>query len=152
MAIELETLEVLLEVNTARLQESLDKVMPNLENFFKRLEGTSNQSMNRTEANMDITKGANRFADQLERMNKTLESNFKKMQQTSQKSSESVGDSVASGIRRARPKMSKEIDAMVKEMNAKMGQASAAQEKIAYLRSQRQSASNNFTVIAFFRC
>ncbi|WP_251870123.1 transglycosylase SLT domain-containing protein [Enterococcus italicus] len=141
MAIELETLEVLLEVNTARLQESLDKVMPNLENFFKRLEGTSNQGMNRTEANMDISKGANRFADQLERMNKTLESNFKKMQQTSQKSSESVGDSVASGIKRARPKMSKEIDAMVKEMNAKMGQASAAQEKIAYLRSQRQSAS-----------
>lgn len=141
MAIELETLEVLLEFNTARLQESLDKVMPNLENFFKRMESTSNQSMNRTESNMDITKGANRFADQLERMNKMLESNFKKMQQTSQKSSESVGDSVASGIRRARPKMSKEIDAMVKEMNAKMGQASAAQEKIAYLRSQRQSAS-----------
>lgn len=142
MAIELETLEVLLEVNTARLEETMNKVMPNLENFFKRLEGTSNQSMNRTEANMDISKGANRFADQLERMNKTLESNFKKMQQTSQKSSESVGDSVASGIRRARPKMSKEIDAMVKEMNAKMGQAKAQQERIAFLRSQRQSASS----------
>lgn len=142
MAIELETLEVLLEVNTARLQESLDKVMPNLENFFKRLEGTSNQGMNRTEANMDISKGANRFADQLDKMNKTLESNLKRMQQTTQNSSESIGDGVASGIRRGRAKASKEIDSMVKEMDAKLGQAKAQQERIAFLRSQRQSASS----------
>lgn len=142
MAIELETLEVLLEVNTARLQESLDKVMPNLENFFKRLEGTSNQSMNRTEANMDISKGANRFADQLDKMNKMLESNLKRMQQTTKNSSESIGDGVASGIRRGRAKASKEIDSMVKEMDAKLGQAKAQQERIAFLRSQRQSASS----------
>ncbi|MCM6930355.1 transglycosylase SLT domain-containing protein [Enterococcus italicus] len=142
MAIELETLEVLLEVNTARLEETMNKVMPKLENFFKRLEGTSNQSMNRTEANMDISKGANRFADQLDKMNKTLESNLKRMQQTTQNSSESIGDGVASGIRRGRAKASKEIDSMVKEMDAKLGQAKAQQERIAFLRSQRQSASS----------
>lgn len=38
--------------------------------------------------------------------------------------------------------MNKEIDAMINDINAKMGQAKAAQEKVAYLKSQRQSASS----------
>ncbi|PEF14811.1 hypothetical protein CON87_33050, partial [Bacillus cereus] len=57
------------------------------------------------------------------------------------KSSESIGDNLSTGFKKARPKVSKEIDAMLNEINAKMGQAKAAQEKVAYLKSQRQSSS-----------
>lgn len=143
MAIELETLEVLLDVNTQKMQESLERVMPNIENMMKRIEQTTGFSMNKTEQNMDISKGATKFNQQLERLNQNVERMFKNMEQTTAKSSENIGNGMADGVKRARPKVSKEIDAMVKEMNAKLGQAKAQQEKIAYLRSQRQNASQS---------
>lgn len=143
MAIELETLEVLLDVNTQKMQESLERVMPNIENMMKRIEQTTGFSMNKTEQNMDISKGTTKFNQQLERLNQNIERMFKNMEQTTAKSSENIGNGMADGVKRARPKVSKEIDAMVKEMNAKLGQAKAQQEKIAYLRSQRQNASQS---------
>lgn len=143
MAIELETLEVLLDVNTQKMQESLERVMPNIENMMKRIEQTTGFSMNKTEQNMDISKGTTKFNQQLERLNQNVERMFKNMEQTTAKSSENIGNGMADGVKRARPKVSKEIDAMVKEMNAKLGQAKAQQEKIAYLRSQRQNASQS---------
>ena len=143
MAIELETLEVLLDVNTQKMQESLERVMPNIENMMKRIEQTTGYSMNKTEQNMDVSKGTTKFNQQLERLNQNVERMFKNMEQTTAKSSENIGNSMANGVKRARPKVSKEIDAMVKEMNAKLGQAKAQQEKIAYLRSQRQNASQS---------
>jgi len=75
-------------------------------------------------------------------MTETFEKMMSKMEQTTKKSSENIGNNLSTGVKKARPKVSKEVDAMVNEINAKMGQAKAAQEKVAYLKSQRQSASS----------
>ncbi|WP_218009022.1 hypothetical protein, partial [Bacillus thuringiensis] len=99
--------------------------------------------MNRTEKSMDIEKGTTRFTQQIEKMNQNFEKMLGKMEDTTKKSSESIGSNLSSGVKKARPKVSKEIDAMLNDINAKMGQAKAAQEKVAYLKSQRQSASSN---------
>ena len=139
---ELETLEVLLEVNTARIQESIDRVMPNLEGMMSKIEKLTGNSMNRTEKNFDVEKGTTKFTQQVDKMTETFEKMMSKMEQTTKKSSENIGSNLSSGVKKARPKVSKEVDAMVNEINAKMGQAKAAQEKVAYLRSQRQSASS----------
>lgn len=139
---ELETLEVLLEVNTARIQESIDRVMPNLEGMMSKIEKLTGNSMNRTEKNFDVEKGTTKFTQQVEKMTETFEKMMSKMEQTTKKSSENIGNNLSTGVKKARPKVSKEVDAMVNEINAKMGQAKAAQEKVAYLRSQRQSASS----------
>jgi len=139
---ELETLEVLLEVNTARIQESIDRVMPNLEGMMSKIERLTGNSMNRTEKNFDVEKGTTKFTQQVEKMTETFEKMMSKMEQTTKKSSENIGNNLSTGVKKARPKVSKEVDAMVNEINAKMGQAKAAQEKVAYLKSQRQSASS----------
>lgn len=139
---ELETLEVLLDVNTARVEESLERVLPQIESTMNRIQQMSGNSMDRTEKNMNIERGANNFSKQLDKMNQTLEKTMANFEKTTKQSSTQVGDNFSSGIRKARPKVTKEIDAMVNEINAKMGQAKAAQEKVAYLKSQRQSASS----------
>lgn len=139
---ELETLEVLLDINTARVEQSLERALPQIEGFMNRIQQISGKSMDRTEKNMDIEKGASNFTKQLEKMNQTLEKKLTNFERSSKKTSESVGDNFSTGVRKARPKVTKEIDAMVNEINAKMGQAKAAQEKVAYLKSQRQTASN----------
>lgn len=138
---ELETLEVLLDVNTARVQASLDKIMPNIESAMSKIQNITGKSMKQTEDNMNIDKGATQFGKQLEKMNQTFEKMMGHLESSSKKSSESIGDNLSTGFKKARPKVSKEIDAMLNEINAKMGQAKAAQEKVAYLKSQRQSSS-----------
>ncbi|MGH1707754.1 transglycosylase SLT domain-containing protein [Enterococcus gallinarum] len=139
---ELETLEVLLDINTARVEQSLERVLPQIESAMSRIQQMSGNSMDRTEKNMDIEKGASNFTKQLEKMNQALEKTLANFERSTKQSSEAVGDNFATGVRKARPKVTKEIDAMVNEINAKMGQAKAAQEKVAYLKSQRQTASS----------
>lgn len=142
MGLELETLEVLLDINTARVEQSLERFLPQIENFMSRIQQISGNSMDRTEKNMDIEKGASNFTKQLEKMNQALEKTLANFERSTKQSSEAAGDNFATGVRKARPKVTKEIDAMVNEINAKMGQAKAAQEKVAYLKSQRQTASS----------
>lgn len=139
---ELETLEVLLDINTARVEQSLERVLPQIESAMSRIQQMSGNSMDRTEKNMAIEKGASNFTKQLEKMNQALEKTLANFERSTKQSSEAAGDNFSSGIRKARPKVTKEIDAMVNEINAKMGQAKAAQEKVAYLKSQRQTASS----------
>lgn len=139
---ELETLEVLLDINTERVMQSLEKVLPQIENAMSRIERMSGSTMDKTEKNMDIDKGVSNFTKQLDKMTQTLEKTMANFEKSTKQTSEAVGANLATGVRKARPKVTKEIDAMVNEINAKMGQAKAAQEKVAYLKSQRQSASS----------
>ncbi|USI47440.1 phage tail protein [Lactococcus lactis] len=138
---ELETLEILFDANTAKMDEALSKVLPRVEAIMSKFENITGKSMKKTEDNMNIDKGATQFGKQLEKMNQTFEKMMGHLESSSKKSSESIGDNLSTGFKKARPKVSKEIDAMLNEINAKMGQAKAAQEKVAYLKSQRQSSS-----------
>ena len=53
---ELETLEVLLDINTARVEQSLERVLPQIESAMSRIQQMSGNSMDRTEKNMAIEK------------------------------------------------------------------------------------------------
>ncbi len=138
---ELETLEILFDANTAKMDEALSKVLPRVEAIMSKFENITGNSMKKTEDNLNIDKGTTQFGKQLEKMNQTFEKMMSHLESSSKKSSESIGDNLSTGFKKARPKVSKEIDAMLNEINAKMGQAKAAQEKVAYLKSQRQSSS-----------
>ncbi len=138
---ELETLEILFDANTAKMDEALSKVLPRVEAIMSKFENITGKSMKKTEDNLNIDKGVTQFGKQLEKMNQTFEKMMGHLESSSKKSSESIGDNLSTGFKKARPKVSKEIDAMLNEINAKMGQAKAAQEKVAYLKSQRQSSS-----------
>lgn len=139
---ELETLEILLDINMSRMEEKLERVLPNIEKAMSLVEGTTSGSMKKIEKSFDLGKSMSNINKQLENMNQRIEKSFSNLAKSTKQSSEVVGDNFSSGIRKARPKVTKEIDAMVNEINAKMGQTKAAQEKVAYLKSQRQSASS----------
>lgn len=141
MAIELETLEVLLDVNLSKIDAAMDKVWPKFDSMLKKIEGTSKDSMDKTEKNLNIDKGVQAFSKQLDELSKNVERMTNTISKNTKDASSNIGNNFASGIRKAKPKVSKEVDALVNEINAKMGQAKAAQEKVAYLKSQRQDAS-----------
>lgn len=141
MAIELETLEVLLDVNLSRIDAAMEKVWPKFDSMLKKIEGTSKDSMDKTEKNLNIDKGVQAFSKQLDELSKNVERMTNTISKNTKDASSNIGNNFASGIRKAKPKVSKEVDALVNEINAKMGQAKAAQEKVAYLKSQRQDAS-----------
>lgn len=141
MAIELETLEVLLDVNLSKIDAAMEKVWPKFDSMLKKIEGTSKDSMDKTEKNLNIDKGVQAFSKQLDELSKNVERMTNTISKNTKDASSNIGNNFASGIRKAKPKVSKEVDALVNEINAKMGQAKAAQEKVAYLKSQRQDAS-----------
>ncbi|EOK42279.1 transglycosylase SLT domain-containing protein [Enterococcus faecalis] len=141
MAIELETLEVLLDVNLSKIDAAMEKVWPKFDSMLKKIEGTSKDSMDKTEKNLNIDKGVQAFSKQLDELSKNVEHMTNTISKNTKDASSNIGNNFASGIRKAKPKVSKEVDALVNEINAKMGQAKAAQEKVAYLKSQRQDAS-----------
>ncbi len=97
--------------------------------------------MDKTEKNLNIDKGVQAFSKQLDELSKNVEHMTNTISKNTKDASSNIGNNFASGIRKAKPKVSKEVDALVNEINAKMGQAKAAQEKVAYLKSQRQDAS-----------
>ncbi|EIB6793339.1 transglycosylase SLT domain-containing protein [Enterococcus faecalis] len=138
---ELETLEVLLDVNLSRIDAAMEKVWPKFDSMLKKIEGTSKDSMDKTEKNLNIDKGVQAFSKQLDELSKNVERMTNTISKNTKDASSNIGNNFASGIRKAKPKVSKEVDALVNEINAKMGQAKAAQEKVAYLKSQRQDAS-----------
>ncbi|AXG89996.1 TPA: transglycosylase SLT domain-containing protein [Enterococcus faecalis] len=138
---ELETLEVLLDVNLSKIDAAMEKVWPKFDSMLKKIEGTSKDSMDKTEKNLNIDKGVQAFSKQLDELSKNVERMTNTISKNTKDASSNIGNNFASGIRKAKPKVSKEVDALVNEINAKMGQAKAAQEKVAYLKSQRQDAS-----------
>ena len=132
MAIELETLEVLLDVNLSKIDAAMEKVWPKFDSMLKKIEGTSKDSMDKTEKNLNIDKGVQAFSKQLDELSKNVERMTNTISKNTKDASSNIGNNFASGIRKAKPKVSKEVDALVNEINAKMGQAKAAQEKVAY--------------------
>lgn len=140
---ELETLEVLLEVNTKNIKDSIGRVMPDIQKLLSSIEGASGQIMRKTEKNLDMS-------DSFKRMEKTLNdftSGFSKqldrMEKVSKKKSATISTNMAQGFKTTRTQAGKEVDLMVKDINAKMNQAKAKQAQIAELTAKRSVAVSN---------
>lgn len=137
---ELETLEVLLDINLEHIEEKLSRVMPQINKVMSSVEQITGNTMNKTEKNLDVEKGTNKITKQLKEMNDNFVKQMKMMEVNSEKSSENVGKNMSKGFTKARSQVGKDVDAIVTEINSKMGQAKAQQEKMAFLKSQRQGS------------
>lgn len=137
---ELETLEVLLDINLEHIEEKLSRVMPQINKVMSSVEQITGNTMNKTEKNLDVEKGTNKITKQLKEMNDNFVKQMKMMEANSEKSSENVGKNMSKGFTKARSQVGKDVDAIVTEINSKMGQAKAQQEKMAFLKSQRQGS------------
>lgn len=140
MAIELERLEVIIDANVDKIEQQMQKIAPIVEKYLTMMGKNTTQKTEKMEKDLSIEKGISRFEKQLEMMNKNFKRQMEFMEKQSVKSSEGIGKGLSSGIAKGRKHVSKDIDAMINEINAKMGQAKAKQEQIAFLKSQRQGA------------
>lgn len=140
---ELERLEIILEANLEKLEEQFARIKPIVDRTMGSLGMSSEKGISQVERNLDAEKGTNKLIKQLEKMNANFEKQMAMMEKTTQNSSENIGKGLGAGVRKGRSVASKEIDAMVNEINSKMGQAKAQQEKLAFLKTQRQSAASS---------
>lgn len=139
---ELETLEIFIEANTEKIQAQLEPLMPYFDKVFGNIERITGQSVNRTEKKMDVGDGVNNINKQFEQMQKMYEKNLEMMEKITSSSTANIEKGLTKGFQQSRKTVGKEVDALVKDINNKMGRAKAEQEKLAFLQAQRQDASS----------
>lgn len=139
---ELETLEIFIEANTEKIQAQLEPLMPYFDKVFGNIERITGQSINKTEKKMDVGDGVNNINKQFEDMQKMYKKNLDLMEKITSSSTANIEKGLTKGFQQSRKTVGKEVDALVKDINNKMGRAKAEQEKLAFLQAQRQDASS----------
>lgn len=137
---ELERLEVVLEMNTARFEESMKKVMPQITSMLNRIEQATGRNKKTIENNMDMTSATKKLDKTLNDFTNNFAKQLKKAEDVSKKSVAVTGRNLEQGFKKTRTSAGKEVDLMIGDINAKMKQAQAAQNKIAHLTAQRSVA------------
>ncbi|WP_035053106.1 peptidoglycan DD-metalloendopeptidase family protein [Carnobacterium pleistocenium] len=139
---DLETLQVVLEMNVEKVQASIDKILPSINNMMSKIERVTGKSMDQTEKKMDIDKGTANVEKQLVQMNKIVEKQLASTEKLVERMSTNTGKNLSKGFAKGRTQVNKDVDALVKDINAKMMQAKSQQEKLAFIKTQRQTASS----------
>lgn len=139
---ELETLEIIIDANMEKMEEQFQRVMPFIDKVMGNMERVTGQSINKTEKNMDVGDGINNMSKQFEQMTKMYEKQMDMMEKITSSSTANIDKGLTKGFQQSRKVVGKEVDALVKDINSKMGRAKAEQEKLAFLQAQRQDASS----------
>ncbi|WEY49760.1 phage tail protein [Latilactobacillus sakei] len=140
---ELETLEVYIDANLSRINEQLEKIYPAFEKAFSKVEQITGASMDKTEKSMDISKGSNKLIDEVKKINDNMSKQFDNMSKNAESSMSKTGDGMAKGMATSRIKIGKEVDQLVNNVNSKMDQARAIQQKVSYLQNKKAVATSS---------
>lgn len=140
---ELETLEVYIDANLSRINEQLEKIYPAFEKVFSRVKQITGASMDKTEKSMDISKGSNKLIDEVKKINENMSKQFDNMSKNAESSMSKTGDGMAKGMTASRVKVGKEVDQLVNNVNSKMDQARAIQQKVSYLQNKKAVATSS---------
>lgn len=140
---ELETLEVYIDANLSRINEQLEKIYPAFEKVFSRVEQITGASMDKTEKSMDISKGSNKLIDEVKKINENMSKQFDNMSKNAESSMSKTGDGMAKGMAASRVKVGKEVDQLVNNVNSKMDQARAIQQKVSFLQNKKAVATSS---------
>ncbi|BCX29446.1 hypothetical protein LTWDN19_00130 [Latilactobacillus curvatus] len=140
---ELETLEVYIDANLSRINEQLEKIYPAFEKVFSRVEQITGASMDKTEKSMDISKGSNKLIDEVKKINENMSKQFDNMSKNAESSMSKTGDGMAKGMASSRVKVGKEVDQLVNNVNSKMDQARAIQQKVSFLQNKKAVATSS---------
>lgn len=140
---ELETLEVYIDANLSRINEQLEKIYPAFEKAFSKVEQITGASMDKTEKSMDISKGSNKLIDEVKKINDNMSKQFDNMSKNAESSMSKTGDGMAKGMATSRVKVGKEVDQLVNNVNSKMDQARAIQQKVSFLQNKKAVATSS---------
>lgn len=92
---------------------------------------------------MDVSKGVERLSEQMKKMTATMSDGFSKMQQMAEKGTSGMADAATKNSTKMRTAVGKDVDQMVRDINAKMEQARAAQLKLQSLNIKSATAKSN---------
>lgn len=140
---ELETLEVYIDANLSRINEQLEKIYPAFEKAFSKVEQITGASMDKTEKSMDISKGSNKLIGEVKKINENMSKQFDNMSKNAESSMSKTGDGMAKGMASSRVKVGKEVDQLVNNVNSKMDQARAIQQKVSFLQNKKAVATSS---------
>ncbi|MFD1431235.1 transglycosylase SLT domain-containing protein [Lacticaseibacillus yichunensis] len=130
-------------IDLSGLREMTDKAVSLFEKMGVAAKQSGDKASEDVTKGLDISKGTNRLSVQLAKMSETFTSAFKQMQDTSRKGTAGVADVGVKNMSKMRTGASKEVDSLVRDINAKMEQARAAQLKMQSLNIRQASAKSS---------
>lgn len=122
----------------------LEQMVSKAEEAFGKLNGLAKTAGTKSGENLnkglDASQGISRLTEQISKMNENITKQFSRMQETADKGTEGMANAGTKNATKMRTGVSKEVDAMVRDINAKMEQARAAQLKMQSLSIKRSSS------------
>ncbi|MCH5463196.1 hypothetical protein HC026_11130 [Lactobacillus sp. LC28-10] len=137
---DLETLQVIFDMNTERIQPKLDALQQKFSRVFDRLEGTAKSGSEKTEDSMSVSEGSKKMADELGELNDRTKGMMDKFNTIINGGAEKAAKSMTSNMGKMRTDTMKSVDSMVADIDSKMDQARAAQERMMNLRGMKSDS------------
>lgn len=123
---DLETLQVIFDINTAKVQPKLDALQKKFANVFSHFG--------------DYGDGKKEMTDKLNDLTDTTKGVMDKLNDVMQGGSEKAAKAMTGNMSKMKTDTTKTVDAMVRDIDAKMDQARAAQERMGNLKGMRAAA------------
>ncbi|WP_143463223.1 phage tail protein [Levilactobacillus enshiensis] len=130
---DLETLQVIFDVNTEKIQPKLDAMQRKFSGFFSKINGSS-------EKDMDVSKGQEKVLDQIQQMNDRTKAFMDKFDDILSGGSSKGVKALSTNVSRMKTSTMKDVSAMVSDINSKMESARAAEERMMNLKGLRRDA------------
>lgn len=150
--IDIGDIETRFNIDLSSLQGTIDKAIAMFDKMGISAKAAGEKSGKDVVQGMDISKGVSRLSDQIAKMNETFTQGFSKARETTDKATSVIADAGVKNITRMKTGTGKEIESMVRDINAKMEQAKAAQLKLqslSYKRATVQASGDTGKALQF---
>lgn len=137
---ELDRLDVVFDGDLRPIEEKMAQFEQRFEIMMNRVKGVSDRGTDVLGKNFNNPQLFGNFMKQLEKMNINVEQQLNRMQKTTNKQGEQIGQALSSGITKGTTKLMKDVQSAVDKVNLQMQQAKAAQERIANLQADKNGA------------
>lgn len=126
---DLETLQVIFDMNTAKIQPKLDELQRQFDSIFGKIKGK-----------MDVSDGEERMTKQAETMNEQFKTIMDKFSTILGDGSGNAAKVMSNNIKQMKASTTKDVDSMMEMINSKMESARAAEERMLNLKGLRSNA------------
>lgn len=150
--IDIGDIETRFNIDLSSLQGTIDKAVAMFDKMGISAKAAGEKTGKGVVEGMDISKGVSHLSDQIAKMNETFSQGFSKALETTDKATSAVADAGVKNITRMKTSTGKEIESMVRDINAKMEQAKAAQLKLqslSYKRATVQASGDTGKALQF---
>lgn len=150
--IDIGDIETRFNIDLSSLQGTIDKAIAMFDKMGISAKAAGEKSGKDVVQGMDISKGVSRLSDQIAKMNETFTQGFSKARETTDKATSVIAAAGVKNITRMKTGTGKEIESMVRDINAKMEQAKAAQLKLqslSYKRATVQASGDTGKALQF---